>query len=356
MFRYAVIIIALIGLGVGFYAAATTKQELPRPAPAQPPSINPYPRGIAATGLVEAATRNIAIAAPEPGQVAQVNVNVGDTIKKDQALFIIDKRPLEAELLRANAAKAQAEAELARLKSLPRPEDVPPLEAAVNRAAALLRDATDEYQRLQRTLQGAAATQSEVNRKKFAMEAAAADLEAAKANLARMKAGAWEKEISIAQAQLAKANADIEAICVRIDRLVVKSPIDGVVIKRNIEPGEFASPGSAGATGMSDPSMIIGDLSKLNVRAQVDQEDVALLKVGSAAVARPRGPGDTLMPMEMIRIEPMAMPKRQITGLASELVDTRIVEVLFRVADTKGLNVYPGQMVDVFIDARHEAK
>ena len=75
-----------------------------------------------------------------------------------------------------------------------------------------------------------------------------------------------------------------------------------------------------------------------------------MLHPGAQAVARPRGPLDTLMPMTMIRIEPMAMPQRQITGLASELVDTRIVEVLFRVSDTKNLSVYPGQMVDVFID------
>lgn len=344
MFRWIVIVIALIGVGVGVYSAATTQEQLPKPPPAQPPSVNPYPHGIAATGLVEAATRNIAIAAPEPGLVTAVQAQVGERIRKDQPLFEIDRRPLEAELLRARAGKTAAEAELARMRALPRPEDIPPLEAAVQQAQARVKDATDEFERVSAALAKDAATQSEVNRKRYAMEAAQAELAAAKANLAKMKAGAWAREIAVTQAQLAAADADIDALCVRIERLTVRSPIDGTVIKRNIEPGEFATPADA------EPAMVVGDVSSLNIRAQVDEQDVAMLKEGAAGLARPRGPVETLMPLTMLRIEPLAMPKRQITGMASELVDTRVVEVLFRVADSKGVAIYPGQLVDVFID------
>ncbi len=53
----------------------------------------------------------------------------------------------------------------------------------------------------------------------------------------------------------------------------------------------------------------------------------------------------------MLRIEPLAIPKANLSGLATELVDTRVVEAVFRVEPTAGNErLYPGQVVDVFID------
>jgi hypothetical protein len=97
----------------------------------------------------------------------------------------------------------------------------------------------------------------------------------------------------------------------------------------------------------------MGDLSSLHVRAQVNEEDAPLLREGARGVARVRGPARIELPLRMLRIEPLAQPKRQLTGDFSELVDTRVVEVVFE-ADAssmpRGSRLYPGQIVDVFIE------
>src|ERR1051325_1793922 len=134
MFKWLTIAVAGLGVIVAVYTAATSHEALPAPLPAEPPSVNPFPSGVAATGLVEAASRNVQVAPPEAGLVTKVFVQVNDAVKAGDPLFQLDTRPLDADLIRANAACAAAKAELARLTAQPRAEDVPPLEAAVDQA------------------------------------------------------------------------------------------------------------------------------------------------------------------------------------------------------------------------------
>jgi hypothetical protein len=78
-----------------------------------------------------------------------------------------------------------------------------------------------------------------------------------------------------------------------------------------------------------------------------------MLREGAEAVARIRGPVDAKVPLRMLRIEPLAIPKTNITGSATELVDTRVVEVVFEVVPRESrVRLYPGQAVDVFIEAQ----
>jgi HlyD family secretion protein len=345
MVKWITIVIAVAGLAVGVYTALTATEKLPNLPPAQPPSVNPFPHGLAATGIVEASTRNVGVSAPEPGAVFAVKKQVGDLVKIGEPLFEMDRRTLEAELLQAQSAVAKAQSQVAQLQAMPRAEDVPPLEAAAEQSRANYLDWKDQFERLSTVAKSDAAYVGEITRKQYLVRTAEAQMHAAEANLAKMKAGAWAREIDVAKAELQAAEAAVKALQLRIDRLTVRSPVDGTVLKRNIEPGEYSTPGNG------DPAMIVGDLTRLHIRAQVDEADAPRVCVGAPGAARPRGAIDVSLPLEMIRIEPMAMPKRQLTGLVTEQVDTRIVEVLFRIVDTKGVSIYPGQLIDVYIQS-----
>ena len=105
--------------------------------------------------------------------------------------------------------------------------------------------------------------------------------------------------------------------------------------------------------------MVIGDLARLNVRAQVDEEDVGLIaraatdpsaKAKLRASARTRGAVATDLSLELVRIEPFARPKTELTGVNSERVDTRVIDVVLRIAPGRDAIVFPGQAVDVFIE------
>lgn len=353
MVKWIVIAVAVVGLGVAVFAAATAKEREVSPPPASAPSINPFVNGVASTGLVEAATRNVAVAPPEPGLVIEVLAEVGDEVKAGQTLLRLDGRSIEAELIRGRAARDLAAARVALLKAQPRSEELPPLQAALEQAEALERDAAAELERAREAFRRDASTSAEVDRRRFALEATRAATHAARARLQLTRAGAWNMDVEVARASLMSAEADLEAWSIRLDRLTVRSPIDGVVLQRNISAGEYA------ALGAGDGVFVVGDLSALRVRALVNEEDAPRLRSGAAAMARARGAttdGLELVPLRMLRIEPLARPKRQLTGVAGELVDTRVIEVLFEVEADRRLEglpagFFPGQLVDVYIDA-----
>lgn len=348
-----VIVLAMMGAAIGLYTAATAGEKPPNPPPARAPSVNPFAHGIAASGLVEAASRNIAVAAPEAGMVTAVLASVGDVVRQGQPLFQLDARAIDAELVRGEAAVRVAAARVRQVESMPRPEDLPPLRAMVEAARSRHEDARTLHARALEAQRAGGSNPSEVERAEFAARSAAGDLAEAEARLALTQAGAWGPEIDVARAVLAQAEADVASWKIRKDRLTVRSPINGVVLQREIEPGEYAM--AASGAGV-DPPMVVGDISTLHVRAQVNEEDAPQLRVGAKGVARVRGAYAVEVGLRMLRIEPLARPKKQLTGAASELVDTRVVEVVFEAVPdermtSSGITLYPGQLVDVFIEA-----
>lgn len=344
--KWATFALATAGAALAVYTAATARTEPPRAPLAAEPSINPFSAGIAATGVVEAATRNIPVGVPEPGLAISVPAEVGQTVAAGQPLLVLDTRALHAERLAASAAVDAARARLERIAAQPRTETLPPLQAAVDAAAAELADALDGQRRLVEA-GPVVMPERDLARAASAVDAARARLAQAQANLALARAGAWDPDLAVARAELDEARARVEAIDLQIARKTVAAPVAGTVLKRNVEPGQFV------AADPRQPAIVLGDLSTLHVRARVDEEDIPMLQPGASAIARVRGRAEISIPLTMIRIEPLVEPKTQLTGSTTERVDTRVIDVLFRVntpADGRTAPMFPGQNVDVFID------
>src|SRR5947209_3378329 len=125
------------------------QQTRPKPPPPVEPSRTPFGKTVAGAGIVEARTENIAIGTAIPGVVWEVDVpvdKVGKTVARDEPLFKVDTRALEANLAYAQANLTSAKAQLTKLEKQPRPEEVPPSEAKVRTAEAtvkLQRDLAD---------------------------------------------------------------------------------------------------------------------------------------------------------------------------------------------------------------------
>lgn len=354
MLRPISILLACAGLLTAVYVVATAKEEIPDPPPSQPPSTNPFVQGIAALGLVEPASRAVDVASPEAGRVVSVLVEVNQEVKAGDVLFTMDTVPLDAEMMRAGAALSSAESEVRRIENWPRAEDFPPVEAEVAEARSRLEDASRRLDSLTAALQRNAASEDEVTRQRFLVSTLSAGLANAEARLARMKAGSWSEDLAVARSVVQARRADIAAIQKRLDRMSVRAPLDATVLQRNIEPGEWASTGpmGGGGGGNTPAPIILGDLREMHVRAQVDEEDTPVLRMGARAVARIRGPKNVEVPLTMLRIEPFARPKSQISGASTELVDTRVIEVVFKAEPPAGSpTLFTGQVVDVYIEA-----
>jgi multidrug resistance efflux pump len=339
----------LLAGGLLLFAVAFVVRGQQTPPKAQPPvtpAQTPFGNTVAGAGLVEAETENISIGAALPGVVLEVYVpvdKVGQWVKKGDPLFQVDDRQLRAQLKVQEANLAAAEAQLAKLEAQPRPEEVPPSEAAVRTAQANLDMALDLAERNRRLYATRAVGEEDYRQKTLAAEAARFQLEQAKKQLALLKAGAWEPDKAIARATVEQARAQIEQTKADLERSLVRASVDGQVLQVNVRPGEYAGapPGQA--------LVVLGNLKRLHVRVDIDENDIPRFKPGAPAKAAPRGDPTQQFPMSFVRVEPYVIPKKSLTGDNTERVDTRVLQVIYAV-DASDQPIYVGQQLDVFID------
>jgi HlyD family secretion protein len=366
--RFILPLAALTGICLGIYGVSpyrlvVERKTMPISQPIQDPPEQPpgLQRIIAGAGIIEARMENIPIGTTVPGVVTEVYVDgrpghkrVGDRVQRGEPLFKIDDRELRAQLEVRLAALGAAEAQLRRLEELPRPEDLPPAEAAVEEARARLLDAQAAYDRDLPLFQKKLLAASDFDKIRYALQAAKAALEKAEADLARLKAGAWQEDLEVARAACEQARSEVRSVQMLIDRLVVRAPVDGQVLKVNVRPGQFA------ALVWDEPMIVLGDVTRLHVRVDVDENDLPRFMEGARAWATIKGQKEPRFPLEFVRIEPYVIPKRSLTGENAERVDTRVLQVLYALPDELPQRLYVGQQMDVFLDvgpiSRHMAE
>src|SRR5262245_28761072 len=332
--------------GLGFYHVNRESQTLPATMPPENPARSPYENSIAASGVVEARTENIAIGSALAGLVLEVyvpNDRVGTHVTAGQPLFRVDDRHLKAQLKIAETKRASAEARLAKLEMQPRPEELPPSLAKVKASAANAARLLDQYERAERLVGTQAVSREEFVTRQRDYEAAVHDQAKAQAEYDLLKAGAWKPDIDVARAALEEAQAQIEQIRTEIVRATVVAPVNGVVLQVNVRPGERITELDTKAL------VVLGDISTYHVRVDIDERDIARFRPGAAARAYPRGDPTHEMTMRFVRLEPLVMPKKVLTGENTERVDTRVLQVLYAIERSKG-SAHVGQQLDVFID------
>jgi HlyD family secretion protein len=344
--------LALAMCGLGFYHVNRESQSAPVATPHENPARSPYANSIAASGVVEARTENIAIGAALAGIVLEVHVptdRVGTHVKAGQPLFRVDDRHLIAQRKVAEAQLASAEARLLKLEMQPRPEELPPSLARVKVAQANVALTKDQYDRGELLVPQHGLSKEEYVIRKQAYESAVHELARAQAEYDLLKAGAWKPDIDVARAAVAEARSQLEQIKTEIVRATVVAPVDGVVLQVNVRAGERVSDRDAKAL------MVLGDIGTFHVRVDIDERDIARFRPGAPAKAYPRGETAHQMSMRFVRVEPYVVPKKALTGDNTERVDTRVLQAIYAI-DSARHPVYVGQQLDVFIDNQSSAE
>ena len=141
----------------------------------------------------------------------------------------------------------------------------------------------------------------------------------------------------------ALARAGVEQTSLLRERLTVRAPIAGTILQANIRAGEFAAAGAARAP------LVLGDIDQVQVRADVDEQLAPRVREGAAAVGYLKGDTRHPLALEFVRIEPSIVPKTSLTGAATERVDTRVLQVIYKLPARHGRPIYVGQQLDLFI-------
>jgi HlyD family secretion protein len=356
------IVAALAGFGAS--VSISNKSQLraaiepwlvvPRPVSIAPaPSPLPLPQ-IGAVGLVEPSSQEISIGTDISGTVSKVLAVPGVKVNKGRPLFVLDTRMTEAVVAQRLRDLAAAEARLALARSR-----VPGLEAevqaamtAVEAARADKDDATDVVRIASGLNSGDTISAREITRRRNALRTAeakyaeaSARLALAQANLALYDEAKGGANITIELAAIEQARASLKLAQTDLELRTVSAPIDGEVLRVNINPGEFALAGA-----VTQPLIVMGRTDPMHVRIDIDEADISRYRPGARATASLRGDAVRKLQLSFVRVEPLVVPKRALSGLTTERVDTRVMQLIYAIVED-GMPILPGQQVDVLIEA-----
>lgn len=288
-------LLPVIAVGMLVFAVISVlgrKEPEPYTPQVTPPST-PYQAQLGGVGIVEPKSEIVSVGAHLPGIVTEVAVAVGDEVKAGDLLFAIDNRDTQSQLEAAKAAAAAAKAEA---------------ESAHYQLSLYSRVADKR-----------AISDDELSRRRFA------------AQTANAKAKEATAQVGVLETQLA--------------RLRVTAPMNGTILRVNIRPGEYAPAGV-----LQNPLILMGDVSTMHVRVEIDESDALLVSPDAKATASVRGYPDRKTDLTFVRKEAYVRPKRSLTGDGNERVDTRVQEVIYAF-DNATIGAYVGQQMDVFIES-----
>jgi HlyD family secretion protein len=281
-------------VAIGIAYVHQTSQQSFITAPVERGTISTF---VKATGSVDAVT-TVDVSSQLSGRIAVVFVNFNDNVTADQPLARVDPEIYAARVKEAKAAlnvsKATAQLQKAALQraklSVSNARTSREMtEAQLAAAQAKQDDAERDFQRNLKLSQSASISDRELTQSRAQSVAGAAGLRALEAQV-KMKVEATdiaEAEVTMAEANLANAEAVVEQKQATLDqteldlgRTEIRSPIDGVVIKRDVNPGQTVAVTLEAKTLFK----IAQDLHQMEVRGRIDEADVGRLKVGQTAL------------------------------------------------------------------------
>lgn len=334
------LILPVVAAGTLVYAVISIANTQPKRDLTDPPSPPPHATfrdTVAAVGLVEPSSELITMGSARSGVVDEVFVKLGDKVKKDTPLLKLRSHELEAQRLVAEAALHEAEVRVRVSES-----QMASAEAQAKVAAAELAQSRRMQSFTDGVKDAGAISVEERTQRSLTVATQEARVESAKAAVAAAKAS-----VDATKAGVVSAQASLEVVNVEIDRCTIKAPGEATVLQVKVRAGEYVS-----SAGSSAAWLTLGKIDPLHVRADVDEHEAWRVRAGARAEAQVRGNPGQKVPLQFVKFEPLVIPKKNLTGDATERVDTRVLQVIYRVADNSGgVPLFVGQQMDIFIDA-----
>ena len=231
------------------------------------------------------------LAARVDGRVGEIPVVRGQDVAAGAVLVRIDNPETLAKSKQALAAKVVADAQRANINAGTRAEVIAARKAAYERAQAATVLAQKTFDRTRELAEKGYAPQAQLDQANDRLQESQKATEQAKLEYDQAVNGYTKEEHEIAEANVQKAVADIESVQSIIDQMVVYAPVASQVYKRNVEPGEFISPGV--------PLITLIDLSDTWLHFDLREDLVRDLKIGDRFDVRVPALGDRTITAEV---------------------------------------------------------
>lgn len=300
--RWAVIIVLCVAAGFGFMKWKGAKTETKTRFTTQAARRGDLTVTVTATGNL-APTNQVDVGSELSGIIDTVDVDYNDHVTNGQQLAKLDTTRLEAEMLQARAALASARAQTLQA------------EATVAETRAQLDRIRDVRQ-----LSGGKAVSKQ-------------DLDAAKAAYDRAVADAAK-----ATAQIRQAEAALSTIQTDLDKTAIRSPVNGIVLTRSVEPGQTV------AASLQAPVLftLAEDLTAMELIVDVDEADVAQVREGQKAAFTVDAYPDRTFPAAITQVR-----------FGAKTVDGVVTYQTVLLVDNADLLLRPGMTATAEISVNH---
>lgn len=275
------LLVGLVGLSALIIVATIVPRSLDRGAAVEVETIQPQQSHqvssmLSVVGYVTASEQveiNAAIAA----RAVAVNVREGDFVQRGQLLARLDDTDIRAQIDQARASLHNEQARLSLLEHGPRVQEVEQSRAALEEMEISVKENESKVQRLKKLAAGGLVSIQELSEAESRYGIALAQLKGAKQRYDMVRLGPRSEEIASVRAQVQQATANLALQTAQLEKTQIKAPIDGLLIRRNLEPGEIAGMES------SNPSSLftIINPANLTVDADVNQADFKSLRLGA---------------------------------------------------------------------------
>lgn len=202
-------------------------------------------------------------------------VSEGETCRSGQTIGRLDSRELAREVGLRIAEVRAAQAKLAELEAGYRVEEIAKAEAVLAKNRAEEARQKSDYVRDSTLLNRKVISQREFEASREKYGVAAATTREAQAELERLRNGPRAEEIERARAELEQSREQLAVAETRLDYATLTSPLSGLVLSENVEPGEYVSAGT--------PIVTVGDLVNVWLRGYINETDLGRVKVGQSA-------------------------------------------------------------------------
>jgi RND family efflux transporter MFP subunit len=228
------------------------------------------------TGYIVAAHK-IELAAKVVGKVAWIGVEKADMVKKDQELVRLEDDEYRAQLQQAKGALANLEASLARAMNGSRPEEIAKAKADLDNAKANEVNAKVTLDRTKKLVEEGVLSKQSLDDSQAKYDSTVAQTISFFRTYDLAKLGPRKEDIDAARGLVEQAKGQVALAETQLANTIIRAPVTGTILERNVEKGEFVTTGFVGDKGAKGYVVSIADLNDLKVEIDVNQNDFAKL-------------------------------------------------------------------------------
>jgi HlyD family secretion protein len=229
-----------------------------------------------ATGYIVAAHR-IELASKVVGKVAWIGVDKSDRVQQGQVLVRLEDDEYKAQVQQQEGNLANLQAHLQELLNGSRPEEIEKAKADLDSAQADLVNAKTNLDRTRQLVQDKVSSRQSLEDAVAKFDGQTAKVASLERTYALSKLGPRHEEIDAARGQIVQAKGQLAYAQTELDNTVIRAPVTGTVLDRNVEIGEFVTTGMAGDKGAKGYVVALADLNDLKIELDINQNDFARL-------------------------------------------------------------------------------